>query len=310
MSSRFIGRPPQPVPYRSLPRHFIETLRGIWLIVWQIFVPFNPEPESIDPLPEPTIELTDEQVTQCQSIYDQATERTSHLEQKAQSTFSVMVFLAPVLASLFVFIITRASPAGAPVRVTVMILLCVSIAFLLLGFVSAVRAIGVKATQKLFIHSIVESDGRFRQYNKAFHARGLLYCAAINEAANDHLAQFVKGAHVFSAAAVVPLVAAAVLASFVLSNLPSPIAQTKIVGSVDISSTEIAALREDIINLKDKIGELLSKNQAAERNLESVQRELSKLDASLGKMQPGHGVREAHSARPESGGVWSPLRNP
>jgi len=43
----------------------------------------------------------------------------------------------------------------------------------------------------------------------------LLYCAAMNEAMNDHIAQFVKGTHILTAAAVIALVVAAIPTSYV-----------------------------------------------------------------------------------------------
>ena len=36
-----------------------------------------------------------------------------------------------------------------------------------------------------------------------FHAKGLLHCATMNAAVNDHIAQFVKGAYTLLAVAVI-----------------------------------------------------------------------------------------------------------
>src|SRR5580693_5078700 len=104
MTTQFKAQPPSPVDWRSIPKHFKRSLRSIGYIVWQIVTPFKPRPEEIAefPEPEPGIDITESQVKQCQWIFDQAEERRSHLEQKAQSTFSLMLFLVPLLASLFV----------------------------------------------------------------------------------------------------------------------------------------------------------------------------------------------------------------
>jgi hypothetical protein len=32
--------------------------------------------------------------------------------------------------------------------------------------------------ETMFVHAVVDDAGQFRKYNEAFHARGLLYCAA------------------------------------------------------------------------------------------------------------------------------------
>ena len=161
-----------------------------------------------------------------------------------------MLFLVPLLASLFVFIISRATTSGTSIRVVAIGLLVISAVLLLLGFISAVRAVAVKTTETLYLHSVIDEAGHFREYNNAFHARGLLYCAAMNEAMNDHLAQFVKGAHILTAAAVITLVVASVPTGVMLSSLPSSSpTQTKIVGPVDVSSPELTGVRDDTLRI-------------------------------------------------------------
>ena len=163
-----------------------------------------------------------------QWIFDQAEERRVNLEQKAQSTFGLMVFLVPLLASLFVFIISRGTTSST--LIVTLVLVSVSAVFLLLGFISAVRAVAVKESETLFLDSVLTEDGQFRKYSEAFRARGLLYCASMNTATNDHIAQFVKGAHILTAVAVLVLLVAAVPTSLVFLRLPSSPAETKIVG--------------------------------------------------------------------------------
>jgi hypothetical protein len=100
------------------------------------------------------------------------------------------------------------------------VLVGLSAVCLLLGFISAIRAVGVKENQTLFLDSVLTEDGQFRKYSEAFRARGLLYCASMNTAMNDHIAQFVKGAHILTAIAVLVLLAAAIPTSLVFLRLP------------------------------------------------------------------------------------------
>src|SRR5690349_20889940 len=132
MSPRCMASPPESIGRSSVCKHFREMLVRIRLIVWQILVPFNSRPEEIEPLPEPTIDVTDAHVKHCQWIFDQAAARRVHLEQKAQSTFSLMVFLVPVLASLFVFVSSRAAPSDTALRTLAIVLLVLSAVILLL----------------------------------------------------------------------------------------------------------------------------------------------------------------------------------
>jgi len=285
MTPRFIAEPPLSVKWGSLRKHLRQMLLRFWFIVWQIVVPFNSRPEEVDTLPEPKAEVSDAHVEQCQWIFDQAEERRVHLEQKAQSTFGLMVFLVPLLASLFVFIVSRATTSSASIRAIAISLLVLSAVLLLLGFISAVRAVAVKTIETLYLHSVIDEAGAFRKYNKAFHARGLLYCAAMNEAMNDHLAQFVKGAHVLTAAAVLVLVVASVPTGVMLSSLPSSSpTQTKIVGPVEVSSPDLTAVHDDIANLKKDIGKL-SDSKANEEGLKRLEDRVAKLEARLREMQ-------------------------
>lgn len=280
MTPRFIAKPPLSVDRRSLLNHVRQSFKRLWFIAWQIVVPFKSGPEEIESFPTPTAEPTDEQLEQSQWMFDQAEKRRVHLEQKAQSTFGLMIFLVPLLASLFVFFSSRVATSGAVSRTLVIGFMLVPALFLLLGFISALRAISVKNGQALFLGSVIEEDGQFRKYSKAFHAQGLLYCAAMN----DHLAQFVKGAHLLTAAAVIVLVILALPASFVLLNSPPSPSQTKILGPVDVSSAELRAVCADVTSLKQDI-QTLSNRQAPAEQFKEFELKLATLEVKIGQLQ-------------------------
>jgi hypothetical protein len=284
MNPRFIAKPPQAVKRDSIAEHFKQMVHRMGYIVWQIVTPFKSRPEEIDPLPDPdpTHEVTESHVEQCQWIFDQAEERRVHLEQKAQSTFGLMIFLVPLLASLFVFVISKASSSSA--LIFTLVLVCLSGILLLLGFVSAVRAVAVKESETLFLDSVLNEDGQFRKYSEAFRARGLLYCASMNTATNDYIAQFVKGAHNLSAAAVFLLLAAAAPTSLVFLRAPSSPTETKIVGPVNFSSPELSALRADVANLRNDI-QKLSNTKASADGFKLLEDKVVQLDAKLSQMQ-------------------------
>ena len=286
MSPRYIAEPPLPITKGALKKYLRRMLVSVHFIIWQIVVPFNSQPEEVDSIPEPTGEVVDEQVEQCQWIFDQAEERRVHLEQKAQSTFGLMMFLVPLLASLFVFVVSKAAISTAPGRTFAIGLLGISAILLLLGFTSAIRAVGVKAKQTLFLNSVVDDAGQFREYSKSFHARGLLYCAAMNEAMNDHLAQFVKGAHILTAAAIITLVMAAVPTSIMLSTLPSVPTQMKVLGQVDVSLSDSGAVRGEVANLKKDIGMLSNSKAAGDAAIKRIESRLAKLEAKLRAANP------------------------
>jgi hypothetical protein len=92
----------------------------------------------------------------------------------------------------------------------------------------------------------------------------------MNTAMNDHLAQFVKGAHTMTAAAVLVLLAAAIPTNAVFLKLPSSPVQTRIVGPVTVTTSELPGCRSDVgtssgtsedelVDLKEKVAALDAK---------------------------------------------------
>ena len=235
MRNRFFAEPPKAVGWRSSPRHLFHLVKSIAIQVWQVFVPFEAEPETIPDFPEITQGINNGEATvkQCQWIFDQAEQRRNQLEQKAQSTFSLMVFLVPILSSVFIYVVSKAKTGFF--REVVIGLIFLAGLFVLLGFISAIRAIGVKSNQTLSLDLVIDSNGAFLPYDEVRHAKGLLYCASINTAKNDHLAQFVRGTHSMTAIAVLFVILAAIPSSFTVATQTDDIARTTIVGTVVVS---------------------------------------------------------------------------
>lgn len=295
-----MANPPLPIKLRDLKKHVWAKLISLSEIVWQILIPYKGSPERAKDLPDPKvgISLKEPQVKQCQWIFDQAEQRRSYLEQKAQASFGLMVFLVPLLGSIFAFIISKTNAGrdllhGIILHGIIMGLLALSGALLLLGFVSAARAVSVKKMETLYIGSVVEDDGQFRQYKEDFHARGLLYCAVMNEAMNDHIAQFVKGAHIMTAGAIMTLVVASIPTSYVLSALPSTpaeskivgLVETKIVGPVDVASPDLLAIRSDVAHVKEDIAKLMEQSHLAAEDFKHFEYKFVMIDAKLNRIQ-------------------------
>ena len=280
MRADFLANPPLPVKWRFLPRHLWLLVRRAGWTVWQIVVSFRfrPEPISSFPAPDPLVTIEESQVEQCQWIFDRVEERRAHLEQKAQSTFSLMVFLVPLLSALFVFVVSKGIASGT--RTATLALVCISGLLLLLGFISAIRAIGVKESQTLMLDSVLHEDGKFRRYSAAFRAQGLLYCSSMNTAMNDHLAQFVKGAHTMTAGAVVFLLLAAIPASLAFLRLPSSPGQTQIVGPVTVYSPALSEIQREVSNLRGDV-KALSNDGASPGELKALEKRIDALDESI-----------------------------
>jgi hypothetical protein len=283
--TEFFAQPPLPLWYGSggsLVKKILRIFRGFHRMMWQALVPFNSYPEEPRLLPEPAGEIDESQLEECQWIFDQTEDRRTGVEQKAQSTFTIIVFLVPLLASLFVFL-AHTTPSNAWGRVVGILFLLVSGFFLLLGFISIVRAVSVKYRETLFFGAVLEDDGQFRKYNRGFHARGLLRCAAMNTAMNDHIAQFVKGAQVFTACGLVALLIAAIPATIALSRVSS-VMQTRIVDPIQVSSQQLAVLTAEVAKLRDGLATLVGRSNADEI-VRSLGERVTKIESELRSLQ-------------------------
>jgi hypothetical protein len=274
----YLGQGPQGPLWSQVRRIFA----GLWRDIWQTVTPFNPQPETPED-PPPVADISDEQLKQCQNLYDKVEDDRAALESKARATFSVVTFLVPLLASIFVFIFAR-SAEGSRGRTIVLILIGISSVFLLLGFISIARAVSVQVRQTLGLAAIIDLDAHaFRTYSKVFHARGLLFCASVNQAMNDHIAQFVRGAHILTAIAVIILTLAALSS---VGSLPADSGPTKIqtTGPIEIASPALANLEKEVAKIDYDLRAAVDSKTQGQR-LDALATQINQVADSVKKMQ-------------------------
>jgi len=234
-ASKFFAQPPSPVGFPKLWAQLSLSVRRFGYLLRQIVVPFELQPREIEAFPDSPADeaVKDPLVKECQWIFDQAEQRRNALEQKAQSTFSLMVFLVPLLTSVFLYIISKTT--SGCMRITVLSLVVLAACFLVLGFLSAIRAVSVKTNQTLSLGAVLESDGSFKMYKESIHAKGLLYCASMNTAMNDHLAEFVRGAHTMTATALLLLLVACIPEALAtLHAIPDAATQVRMAAPIEV----------------------------------------------------------------------------
>ena len=240
---------PQPIrPLRPNIDRWIKAIpkRLFGLVyLFQLLIPYESEPRKPDKeLPEEAGVIADEQFALCQAIFDDSEARGTRIEQKAQWTFTAIAFLMPALASILVFLIRE--PAFGASSLSLVILL-VSGCFLILSLILALRGIALRQREFLYIHAVIdEKSGGFLKYKKESHAQGLLYCAIMNTATNDHIAQFVKGAHILLAIAVIGFTSGVIVAGFQMTARTVPPSKADIVGTVSLSPGLLSELHSDI----------------------------------------------------------------
>jgi hypothetical protein len=308
MNSSYITKPPLLLGRGSAQGVWRQTQRitkAFWRILWQTLVPFNERPEPPEDPPQPEADFDDKQLEQCQQIFDDVETTRNQLEQKARATFTMVAFLAPLLASIFAFMFGRTTTDPT----TRMVAICfagVSSLFLLLGFISITRAVSVRTREKLFLGAVLDFErANFRTYDRSFQARGLLYCASVNQAMNDHIAQFVKGAHILTAIAIIMWVIAAGPAAMLLSTQPSP-TKTEIIGQVNVSSPVLLRLQGDIENISRDIA-LLANDKTRD---EQVSRLEATIEQLVSRMRELRAEIERLRNRPNDPGPQPRLESP
>ena len=248
MSSKFL---PQPIrPLRPSIDRWIKAIpkRLFGLVyVFQPLISYEPEPRKPDKeLPEEAGDITDEQFELCQAIFDTSEARSTRIEQKAQWTFTAIAFLVPVLASVFGFLL-RSPALRVGSDFLSLGLLLGSVCLLILSFISALRGMAIRPRQALYIHSIIdERNGTFLEYKKEFHAQGLLYCATMNAATDDHVAQFVRGAHYLLLYAVIFFALGVIVAGCRMTTRVVPPINAAVPGTIPPSPNVLSELHRDI----------------------------------------------------------------
>ncbi len=282
MTSPFMTKPPLHIGRAGLWNYTRDIISAFKVILWHSVVPFKIRPEEPTPLPELSVsgghEPTEDQLEQCQWIFDQVESRQEAIEKKAQWTFGAIIFLVPLLASVFLFLLRNGEGWGIG-RILSTSIICTSATLLFLGFISALRGASVKHREELFINSVVDpQSGNFRDYDRTFHAQGLLWCAVMNTAMNDHAAQFVKGAQMLTATSVIMFVVAAIIATFDFSGTRSPAVRTEIVGPVSLSSPDLILVSKEISDLRNGLAAVTS-TTAIDDRLRQLEVRISKIES-------------------------------
>ena len=187
----------------QIVRAVVKSIFGFGYLFLQPLIPYEAGPTiPKKELPEEAGDVANEQLAQCQAIFDTSEARRAHIEQKAQWLFTAIAFLMPALGSVLVFLIRDPAFRTQVCPLSLGILLAAA-CLLILCFIAASRAMAVRAREILHIHAVVDRQtGRFLEYRRVFHAQGLLYCATMNTATNDHIAQFVRSGQILLTSAV------------------------------------------------------------------------------------------------------------
>ncbi|WP_428673342.1 OmpA family protein [Reyranella sp.] len=231
---------------RQAAKQICQMIGALLRLSWNTLIPFERTPGEPQSLPSPESAVDEKSIEQCLWIYEQVETTRDDLEKKAQSTFSVIAVLVPLIGSIFLFLVKETSPfVSDRFMASVTYALGICGVLLLMGFISAIRAASVKQREILYVGAVVDPEnGYFRKYDESFHARGLIYCAIKNAAMNGHIAQLVKGAQILTSIAVVSLFLVTIFVGSVLSAHRPPPPSTRISGPVDLSVASVSALKD------------------------------------------------------------------
>ncbi|CAM3335802.1 hypothetical protein [Thalassospira profundimaris] len=188
-------------------RRWFCWLFSFWRDLLYLFAhtvkPYEKLPNVVGDLPMTHKVPSDEQLQHCREMFNEEERRREFLEEKAQKSFNVSIFILTILSSVFVLF---AKEYSGPVWIKNISFSVYSVCFICIvfSFLSSMRAVSVKASLCLGKDAVLDkSTHEFLTYNKLMYGQGLIYCASVNQKINNHLTDFVRATQIFSAIAMV-----------------------------------------------------------------------------------------------------------
>jgi hypothetical protein len=255
----------------------LKTFKRLGAIFWHLFCQtLSSYDSSLPEVPALTRDdpkgcIQKEQVELCRLVYDTEEHRREKLEEKSTAALSLVAVLTPFIVSAAVYM---ASSSGFGFRERGFALVAYALSFLslLVAFIASVRANGIRERPSLHIHSVIGPEtGVIKEFSPDYFGRGLLWCASVNSAVNDHIADFVRAAQMFLVFSVMFLVFGAVPLVFVLHPDSEPQDIKKAV------QVESAALQQISVSI--------SKAAEASTQLEKDRARIEKMEADLSALR-------------------------
>lgn len=281
----------------SVRVELLRAIRGLKQIIFYTITPRVARPKSPPDPPDPDGELTEETLAQCKAIYDEVDAVRQHLDEKARSTFAVIAFLAPLLVAVFVFLFAHLK-GGRVTEPLAVALALTAFALLVLGFIGTARALAIQSREILFLESVIDpAVPAIRPYDRARHAKGLLYCASMNASINEHIAQCVRSAHVLTTLAVIVAIAAAVPATWLLMTGGEPITKAEIVKPVAVTDASKTSIEKSVKQVSATLSTMEGDLAQAEQ-LQATEARLMVCEAEVSAKHAARTKKEAASHSP------------
>jgi hypothetical protein len=242
--------------------------------------------------------IQNEQVELCRLVYDTEEHRLEKLEAKSTAVLSLMAVLTPLLVSAAVYI-ASSSGFAAKERKFALVLCTLSFLLLLIAFIASVRANLIRARPSLHIHSVIDpKTDVIKPFNSDYFGRGLLWCASVNSAVNDHIADFVRAAQLFVVFSVILLVFAAAPVLVMLKPAAKP---QEITGTVQVQSAALQEISGSMTKTSDALAQLekdRGRMEEIERNLSALQIKIAELEKQVAaEKKTGHLASRKETAR-------------
>lgn len=274
----FAGSPERRPISRQIIAQWGRNVRHLFSHTLSSYQDLPPSPQSITQAkPEGTIDK--DQLPICKLVYETEEARQEKLERKSTATISLVAAITPFIVAAMVYIRTSAGLSYGG-RVATFVLSIFAFIPLLLAFIASLRATGIRAYQYLHIPAVIDTQrDTIRPFSVDFFGRGLLWCASVNGSLNNHIADFVRAAHVFLVVSVILLLASAF--PTLLTTEPKSSSQ-EITGTVRVESTALQQLSTNIgrITTATTIG-----HEEEHRRLGELEASVSVLKAQVAELE-------------------------
>lgn len=272
----FLAEPPRRLTYCQIVKFktIWKLAKKIWYFTCLTVTPFEPRVVSPSGFDDgPYGDISQGQLSVCKSIYDEANDRITKIDQKATAMLSAIAVFIPLMISALVLLRT-----SSEVHVFFFVTGIISVISLTMAFVAVYRALSIRGFESMFLNVIVDKDTKkVKDISKGDYGKGLLYCASVNQALNDHRADFVRASQTLSMIAVFFLALSATPALYSMSskNKTQEVKNTGTNTSANIEadlrklSLSLEIIANDLGALKEEVADI---NRNVEKSIEQKER--------------------------------------
>jgi hypothetical protein len=142
-------------------------------------------------------------------MYEEANSRIKAVQEKAQKLLGLVGIFTPIYSAFFVYAFNKVSPLSLPVRISLIIIVSISIIVLILSVFAALRSLSVTHFMTPFLLMVLDpKEGKYKELSKTHIGREFMQYANHNQVQANHQTEFLRASQMLFGSAIATLVLA------------------------------------------------------------------------------------------------------